>query len=347
MKTLSFLLSLAVFCAVSLPSLHAASLPADERIAPILALAETIESGLAAGDPRFQLVDRKPGGTSAYALVEEGGKVIGAVIPENSATSIVGEVSTFNLGRALGCSELFQPAAKVSLRGKGLARFRAILQAGRYSGAREQNRQNILARIAKNPDALPCVYKHWGAEKPREYSAISTGGSPNGVLRESDVVARFLKAGAPQPGEQELALGGGTAPARDLARELSNIFLVDALAGQWDRFSGGNLHVRVTDGRVHFIALDNGGASIEGGMGYLELFKGWVTRFDRPVAARLLELDALLSKGQPFLGFSDADSFCAAIGLETPVQNKVLARRVASLATHVRTCLSRPNGEFR
>lgn len=45
------------------------------------------------------------GGTSVYAVVSVGGKVLGATIPENSATKLSGEILAFNLARVLGVAE--------------------------------------------------------------------------------------------------------------------------------------------------------------------------------------------------------------------------------------------------
>jgi len=326
--------------------LPAVELPAGGNSEQVLPLATELEKDLAAGGGRFALAPRSGGGTSAYALVQAEGKTIGALIPENSATSITGEVAAWNLGRALGCAELFQPAVRVTLRGDGLAKFKQMMQDASYKGAREANRLSILARIARHPEALPTVYKHWGASKPVDYSFIAARGAPNGTLNTNDGIARFLRADSPQPGRKELTIRGGNAPAADLARQLSNIFLIDALCGQWDRFSGGNLHILVENGRTRFISLDNGGAAIDGSMRYAELFKSWVTRFDTSVAERILALDALASDGREFLGFKSLDEFASVVGCETSGERAGLTKRVRLVAAHVRTSISRSGGAF-
>jgi len=340
------LLSPFVAAFLPLPLLPAVELPAGGDSEQVLPLATELEKDLAAGGGHFVLAPRPGGGTSAYALVQTEGKTIGALIPENSATSITGEVTAWNLGRALGCAELFQPAVRVTLRGDGLAKFKQMMQGASYKGAREANRLSILARIARNPDSLPTVYKHWGASKPVDYSSIAVRGAPNGTLNTSDGIARFLRADSPQPGPKELTIRGGNAAARDLARQLSNIFLVDALCGQWDRFSGGNLHILVENGRVRFISLDNGGAAIDGSMRYAELFKSWVTRFDASIAERIGALDALASDGREFLGFKSFNEFASAVGCETSGERAGLTKRVRLVAAHVRASVSRSGGAF-
>jgi hypothetical protein len=313
-----------------------AKLPTTPQVEHFLEFATHLETALESGDEHFKLVPKKTGGTSAYALVQTDDGIAGALLPENSATSIVGEVSSFNISRALGFGELEQPGVKLQLRGKGLAAFRSMLENARYSGPKEQNRLAILKQIkACKEDGLACVYKEWGKVKPVEYSAIEAPGSPNGRLNEKDRFAVFLKASAPQPSANLVKLANGTATEKELAVELSNILVVDALAGQWDRFSGGNLHLLREGDHVHFAALDNGGATLTESMRYLNLFKQWVMRFDATTAERVAAMDALVTNGTPFLGFSDRDAFCHALGIDGKKDREAFFKRVHAVAAHV------------
>ena len=281
---LKLLFSCCLFCsAISAAVLAQSGLPLDARPGSLpssaelgrwFGFAEEVERGLSEGDPRFGLELKKSGeGSSAYAKVLFEGEVVGAFLSENPSTSVAGEIATFEIGRALGCGGLFQPAVNMELRGKGLAAFRRLMEEGVFVGEKELNRRQVLAEIESDPEVLHGVFKQWLPMKPIAYRSIELPDvPPNGALNESDPIARFLKRDAPQPGTELIELPGveGSAPACELARQLSDILLVDALAGEWDRFSGANLHVYVEGGLARLVALDNGGTSFTDDQGYLE-----------------------------------------------------------------------------
>ena len=318
------------------------ALPSSAELDRWFGFAKEVERGLHEGDPRFGLELKKSSeGSSAYAKVLFEGEVVGAFLSENSSTSVAGEIATFEIGRALGCGGLFQPAVNMELRGTGLAMFRRLLEAGVFIGEKELNRQQMLAEIASDPEVLHGVFKQWLPMKPAAFRSIELPDvPPNGALNESDPVARFLKREAPQPGTELIALPGvgGSAPACELARQLSDILLVDALAGEWDRFSGANLHVYVEDGRARLVALDNGGASFKNDQGYLEKFKFWVTRFDPEVAANLFALEKFCDHpgDREFRGFRDEASLARALNIDGADAWNQFKQRVRTVATHVR-----------
>lgn len=330
-----------IVCLLAAPAIRAADLAVGGGSEETIALAGEIESDLADGGGKYSLSLHAGGGTSAYAVVQrEGQGVLGALIPNNSANYITGEVNAWSLGRALGCAELFQPAVRVSLRGKGLQTFRTLLRQVSYKGNKEQNRVDILKQIEHEPDALPVAFKRW-AQNKKDYP-IEVGNT----LNTRDTIARYLRSDAPEPTDVTVTIRGATATQRDLARQLSNIFLVDALCGQWDRFSGGNLHTNVQDGHVQFMALDNGGASITGPLRYTTKYTNLVSRFDKDVADRLLGMDALLNGGHEFAGFTDAHAFAEAVGCQKPREQEFLAKRVHLVAAHVRETIVKPHGTF-
>jgi len=78
----------------------------------------------------------------------------------------------------------------------------------------------------------------------------------------------------------------------------------------------------------------------------MELFKKWVTCFDRRVVARLFALEAFLggqgnskssAKPKPFLGFTDEQSLAVAMSISMPEDWDVFRQRVGQVAAHVRS----------
>ena len=314
----------------------APSLPASAELQGWYSLVQRVGKGLESGDRKFAFEMKK---AHVYPKVRWNGELVGAFRSASASTNVEGEIATFNIARALGCDDLFQPATGMELRGKGLATLTHLFETAKFPAEREKDRRQVLAEIAGEPEVLHGVFKQALPVKAVKYRSIEREEAPtNGVLNEADPVARFLKHRAPQPGMELMTPPGiqGQAPAGTLSRQLSSILLVDALAGQWDRFSGGNLHVLVEDGRARFIAVDNGGAGFVDDQGYLGRFKKTVTRFDPRVTARLFALEAFLEKGGRFLDFHDEHSLAEALKIEEPEHWDVFKERVRQVAAHVR-----------
>lgn len=322
------------------------TLPQSAELRRWFSLVKDVEAGLEKGDARFTFQMKK---MHVHAKVLRDGEVVGAFRTETSSTCVDGEIASFSIARALGCGDLFQPAVPMELRGNGLETLRQLLETARFPASKEEDRRGVLAEIARNPHGLRGDFRQATPSNAEKYHAIEVPSlPPNGGLNEKDRVAFFLKCDAPQPGAGEMKLKGLDchAPAASLARELSDILLVDALAGEWDRFSGGNLHVVVTKDRAHFLAVDNGGANFEDDQGNMGRFKRTVTRFDRHVVARLLALDAFfapeekekpVAKRKKYLGFADEESLAAAMSISTPEDWDKFKHRVAEVAEHVRS----------
>ena len=325
---------------------QAQTLPQSAELARWFSFVKEVEAGLENGDPHFGFQMKK---MHVHAKVLHDDEVVGAFRTETSSTCVDGEIASFSIARVLGCGELFQPSAPIELRGKGLATFQKLMETSRFPDFKEEDRLQVLEEIGQNPDGLRGGFRKVTPVNAEKYHAIEVPTlPPSGGLNEQDRVAVFLKCGSPQPGTGEIKLQhlDCRAPAVSLARELSDILLVDALAGQWDRFSGGNLHVLATEGRAHFLAVDNGGANFEDDQGNMGRFKKTVTRFDRRTVSRLFALEEFLAAGEngkpaakpkEFLGFTDEKSLAAAMFIAMPVDWEVFRQRVSEVAKHVRS----------
>lgn len=311
-------------------------LPTSADLERWLGTAKEIERELQKGDPRISLQMKK---AHVYPKVLKGDEVIGRFRPEATSSSVRAEITTFNIARGLGCGELFQPAVEIELRGKGLATFRRMLETTAFPEHKEEERRELLLAIENYPESLSGAYKPMPPAEAMKYrGAERPDDPPNGGLDTSDVIAKYLRHDSPQPGRELIALphtGLRGSPAH-LARQLSDIMLVDALAGQWDRFSGNNLHIVPTTDGARLMAIDNGGADPTDDQGYLDKFCHWVTRFDEPVVEHLWALDAFLKKHGRFRGFTDEQALETALGFEDPKEWKSFKERVHLVAAHTR-----------
>ena len=331
-----FLLLVCLAMAVNGFAATAPSLPASAELKTWYSFVQYVEKGLESGDRKLAFEMKR---AHVYPKVRWNGELVGAFRSASASTNVEGEIATFNIARALGCEDLFQQATGVELRGKGLATLTRLFETAKFPAEKEKDRRQVLAEIAGEPEVLHGVFKQALPVKAVKYRSIERAeATTNGVLNEADPVARFLKRRAPQPGMEPMTPPGikGQAPTRTLARQLSSILLVDALAGQWDRFSGGNLHMLVEDGGARFIAVDNGGAGFKDDQGYLGRFKKTVTRFDPRVTARLFALEAFLEKGGRFLDFHDEHSLAEAMRIDEREHWDVFKDRVRQVAAHVR-----------
>jgi hypothetical protein len=259
---------------------------------------------------------RSKGGTSAYAVLNVGDRAVGAFLPPNSATAIDGEAGAYRLARILGVAESVQPAVLSSLQDEGLTKLRALFAQDPRTGAPAENIRKILARMDAQPGApLPGVLKYWN-NRPYDFDEVVRSGG----LNPSSPFAQWIRSDGPQPSEKLVTRTAGKksgiATERALARELSTHLLIDALLGQWDRFSGGNLQIYVSSaGELHFALFDNGGTW--GGASYTQKTLRQVSRFDREAVARLREMQSFLAGRGEFYGAKNESELRAFLQLTT------------------------------
>lgn len=256
------------------------------------------------------------GGTSSYAVVNTGGKPIGAFIPPNAATQIDGEASAYSLARVLGVAESVQAGKITSVAGAALARVRALLLADKRPGQPAENVARIIAWLdAHVGKALPGVLKFWN-HKPYDFDEVVDPTTHS--LNRNSAFAQWIRADGPMPTEASVKRTVGKVAAVNtehaLARELSTHLLIDALLSQWDRFSGGNLQVLADGTTLHFALYDNGGTW--GAAGLAQKTMSFVSRFDRDAAKRLHEMDAFLHGKGDFYGAKDEAELRAFLQLD-------------------------------
>lgn len=280
------------------------------------------------------------GGTSVYAVLNRNNAPIGAVIPENSATSLSGETLAYTLSRALGVSDLYQPGIYFFLTGNNLQAFKNIIPSTPYPYQhKEENRLKLIKRIEQNPNGIDTVFKKWDS-KPNDYDAMvsvsaNTLNTSHVLPGSSAPLASFLKCNGPQPSTStKVTMNKGTTSEATAARQLSSILLIDALMQQWDRFSGGNLQTVTKDGVVRFVAYDNGGTWSPG---WTAKTLSFVTRFDRDVAEKILGLNNFLNNNSgEYQGLKTEAELTAALGMEKfPNAMATLKKTVKQVATHI------------
>ena len=310
-----------------------------------------IEQLLRDGDSRAMLKPRTGAGTSVYVHLylrteadvdgNDPYELRGAILPDNSATSPLGEVFSYNLARALGVEEISAPAAHLQLAGRGFQEFRRILQneSFRKGSHKENNRQDLLEKI-RDGRSISYVFKPWDS-KPFSVDELVTSNR----LNERHPIARSIKADQPQPGNDSIQLeaqNDSRSAAVDFARQLSAIMVIDMLTGQWDRFSGGNLEAVVDDGKTTLVAYDNGG-TFSWSEKRFQNYKTYVTRFDKDVAARVLAMNDFLSdRSSEFLGFTSEDDFKREMGMDkSRVSWSKFKVRLSEVASHISDCLER------
>lgn len=261
-------------------------------------------------------------GTSCYAVINVGGKAVGAFLPHNSATNPNTEAAYGGLAKLLGIGAQFQYGTPVALGSGGIAKFRALInqKRGSLATARLKNCQNLEAKMNASPNRLVGVYKDWQSAKPEGYEDfVNYKGGKNGEPRMGHAVMQALQSGNPWPSDQVVLTYGKGYRARltDIAAAHGVTMMFDALFGQWDRYSGGNVTVGLNAANQSFyiFTADNGGASVTSST-WTEKHVTWMTRYPLEIVQAFAEMELFLAgKQASFAGYSDPLAFVQGIGL--------------------------------
>lgn len=228
-------------------------------------------------------------GTSIIIRVREAGTrdSLGVIKTTSSNTRVGAEIYAWRLANFLGFGELVPPVLPVELGDGALRKMRDLLAGITYDDEwKETNRQRVVRDLNA---AISAGTTYFGAYKPWLRAFMFHGGLGDRERLAGQPVMDHLVARGEQPGSEDVTLAQhtrlysprgthrGTIPMWQLAEDLSNMMLMDALMGQNDRFAGANLHFRAVDGteteagqrdgdpifdmgEVRLLALDNGAA---------------------------------------------------------------------------------------
>ena len=262
------------------------------------------------------------GSSIGFHIAEPGHRKSATFAPYNSSNNLESEVVSYRLARFLGLSDIYNPVTYYRLGPLAHARFKAMLRKQTETDPdRRANYAAVVAELKTNPQSLLGIYRL----RPRGKRYVAqTLGTANGHLNQDHPLATFIRANGPPPTEKPMSLPGvkgqrdgfpkPSEKASELARQLSDILLVDQLMGQWDRFFNNMEATGDETGRLKLLARDNGGATVDE-WEWHDLYVRWVSRYDRPVIEKLRALLAFLQgREKQFAGFDDVEKWKTAVG---------------------------------
>ncbi len=293
-------------------------------------------------DPTLRLEYKKPtsDGSSIGVFIGKGNTPTDAsFVPLNSSSIPEAEVVSYRLARFLGVSRIYYPVDYYTLSPQGTARFRDLVAGQRETSAdRIVNRNLVLRELKANPTGLLGIYRL--KPKTKMYAARSLG--VQGEFATNTALAQTIRAMGPMPTDRPMSLDGikggqkgfpavPTERAAELARQLSTIFVVDQLLGQWDRFWENLEASGDKNGRLKLIARDNGGATLDDWEGH-DAYSRWVSRFDRDLIGRLSALNAFLKgEAKEFASYSSPDAWKTAAGFIVPTSYTTFRKKLSHL----------------
>lgn len=265
-------------------------------------------------------MEYKMGSTSAGLKVLRKDKYIAYWVPDIKDHAVPeGQVVSYYLGRFLHMSELVAPSQYLAMPTNHLETLENFIRQDQQQVTADDNqfRDFHLAQIltsiqeskAKNEPMMGAIVLRMGGR----FVVDNLVFWEENRFNPDTLLAKFIRADQPQPSNKKIMNLEEFYPEEgqvnlstemDLAKELSQILVLDMLMGQWDRFSGGNIEARFDEsdedpsiGKLHFLARDNGGASLSDpflAAPDFPIYLTLVTRFDRGQIKRIELLDQLL-----------------------------------------------------
>lgn len=314
------IVALAVCCALATSALaqDVPGLKRDRKFDELVMMLNLEETGL-----EFTYKKGKHDGSSVgFHVSQLDRRRSGTFVPYNSSSDPEAEVVSYRLARFLGVSDIYNPVSYFTIGPLAAARFSALLKKRtEIYHDRKLNYLRITTQLKSNPNSLFGIYRF--RPKGKKYVVTSLGS--NGEFNLGSQLAAFIRANGPMPSENRIALPGvkGQRPGdpvpleaeSELARQLSVIFTIDQLMGQWDRFWRNLEAMGDGSARLRLLARDNGGANVDDGWEWHARYERWVSRYDRDVMQKLQALDAFLHGSKPnFAGYSNVEQWKTAAG---------------------------------
>lgn len=309
-----------------------------------------------------------PGGISVdlnYETLVGDQKVIGNFLStnrrdqrgDNGTGNPEGHIVSFNLARLLGVSDIYSTGTWYTLDAPQVEALHAIAASTNSGGsARKENKGRVFANTAPVNGIYPRIEGSFSVYMEKKLTLRALGGrpleniqaSPNGQANEDNILVQVMMGKKPLPTEQERYTINTdkkdlvTINATQALKDLSSMFIIDAIMEQGDRFSGDNFDVlRLSDGTYRIASLDNGAAGVPGYFkSYPAKYLNWIRRFDRNVAEELFRLDAFLQCGGEYLGFKNQDQLLKSIGLRK-FKNQFV-NNVHRVALHLKSLQQKP-----
>jgi len=294
-----------------------------------------------------------------------------AVIKTNSSnTRVTAEIYAYRLAVFLGFEHLVPPSSPIAIDDGALEKMRDLLAGTSYA---DEYKERARLSVVRDLDAaLAEGGAYEGALKPWLGAFMFTQALGERDRLATHPVMAHLLANGPQPDDTEVELvqitrlysPNGTHRGRlsmaDLAEDVSNVMLMDALMGQNDRFAGANLHFQAVDGgreevgersgmpvfdlgAVRLLALDNGAAlRSRHGTGMSDLLGGIesgtrVERFEPETVDRLRALGRrAIGYGCETAPFDDeVDAIWAYLGIDDLDRRARAAGLLGDVLAHI------------
>ncbi len=237
------------------------------------------------------------GQTSVNLKFDREGGTDGGFVTRNSAANPNTEVSYYNLASILGIDQIVRGAIPYTLGPRGIATFRSLIANTQFRGMRSRNATTILQATSENPRELKgCLREKKKGEDVAMNSLVDVS---NNRPQLAHMLFKDINAANPVPTEGTYNFREGyTANRLKVAQQYSNLMTLDAVFGQWDRYSGGNVVFRIVDDvskEVEVYSTDNGGADFWNTTKWAEKQVSWFSRYDRKTIEQLKGLYAFLS----------------------------------------------------